>query len=160
MKEHASRGFWMTNHLANPALKPLLRGAAGRRIGRHLAVLRYRGRRTGQRHELVVQYARDGQHVWVMPGQPDRKTWWRNLREPSAVEVRLAGHDYHGHAVALDGRERPDDVHRGLAVYLHELPRARKALGLPANPGTDQETDLADAAKRAVIVRIDLDTHS
>jgi F420H(2)-dependent quinone reductase len=160
MNEHTSRGFWITNHLANPVLKALLRSAAGRRMGRHLAVLRYRGRRTGQQHELVVQYARDGQHVWVMPGQPDRKNWWRNLGEPSTIEARLAGHDYHGRAVALDGREYPDDVQRGLTFYLHELPRARKALGFPANPGTDQETDLADAAKRAVIVRIDLDTGS
>ena len=159
MNEH-SHGFWITNRLANPVLKALLRSAAGRRMGQHLAVLRYPGRRTGQPHELVVQYARDGQRVWVVPGQPDRKTWWRNLRELSAIEVRLAGHDYHGHAVALDGREHPDDVQRGLTLYLNELPRAGKALGISADARTDQGTDLADAAKSAVIVRIDLDTSS
>ena len=157
MNDHSSRGFWVTNHLANPVLEALLRSPVGRRTGRHLALLRYRGRRTGQQHELVVQYARDGQQVWVVPGQPDRKTWWRNLREPSTIEVRLAGHDYHGSAVALDGREHPDDVHHGLTVYLRELPRARKALGLRANPGTDRETDLADTAEGTVIVRIELD---
>jgi hypothetical protein len=160
MNEHTSRGFWITNHLANPVVKGLLRSPAGRRMGRHLAVLRYRGRRTGQPHELVVQYARDGRQVWVLPGKADHKTWWRNLREPSSIEVHLAGRDYHGRAVALDGREHPDDVQRGLTLYLHELPRARKALGLPPNPGTDQGTDLADTAKKAVIVRIELDADS
>ncbi len=157
MNEHTSRGSWITNHLANPVLEAVLRSAAGRRVGQHLAVLCYPGRRTGRQHELVVQYARDHQQVWVVPGQPDRKTWWRNLREPCAIEVRLAGHDYHGLAVALDGRERPDDVQHGLTVYLDELPRAGKALGIHADAGTDRGTDLADAAKSAVIVRIDLD---
>lgn len=157
MKDHASRGFWITNHLANPVLEPLLRSMAGRRIGRHLAVVRYRGRRTGRSRELVVQYARDGRQVWVVPGHPDRKAWWRNFLEPSAVDLRLAGHDHHGRAVALAGPEHAGEVQRGLTVYRRELPRAGKALGLSPDSRTEHDADLADAAERAVIVRIDLD---
>src|SRR6266545_7087393 len=74
-----ARGFWWTNHVANPVLRRLLCGPLGSRLGRHLAVLRYRGRSTGRAHELVVQYAQDGHQIWVMPGHPERKRWWRNL---------------------------------------------------------------------------------
>lgn len=150
MNARGSWGFWVTNHLANPILRPLLRSRAGRRLGRHLAVLRYRGRRTGQQHELVVQYARDGDAVWVLPGQADRKTWWRNFREPSDVEVWFAGENTHARGVVLDGRLQPDRVGAGLAVYLRQLPRARKALGI------DADADLSRVAERSVLVRIDL----
>jgi hypothetical protein len=86
-----SRGFWITNRLANPVLRPLLLGPLGRRLGRRLAVLRYSGRRTGQIHELVVQYARHNNQVWIMPAHAERKRWWRNMLDPQPVDVWLAG---------------------------------------------------------------------
>ena len=61
------RMFSVTNHLVNPVLRPLLRGPFGRWFGRHLAVIRYTGRRTGTAYELVTQYARDGATVWIVP---------------------------------------------------------------------------------------------
>ena len=116
----------MTNHLVNPVLVLLLRSPLGRRMGRHLALLSYRGRRSGQRHELVVQYARQGTQVWIVPGQPERKTWWRNLRKTSSVELRLAGEDFQGQAVALRGDDRPEELRPALAAYLRQLPRVRR----------------------------------
>jgi hypothetical protein len=106
----------------------------------------------------VVQYARDGTEVWIVPGQPDHKIWWRNLSEPTDVEVRLAGVELRGTALALDGAESPDELRRGLVLYFRQLPSAAKALGVPASSGEVRETDLADLTRRAVIVRIDLDT--
>jgi hypothetical protein len=137
----AHRGFWVTNRLVNPILGLLLRGPLGRWFGRRLAVLRYRGRLTGQMHELVVQYVRDAQRVWIKPGRPDRKTWWLNLREPTPVELRLAGQDVRGVALAINGRDRPDEVASALAVYFKWFPRAHS-------------TDVA----QTVMVRVDPDT--
>ncbi|WP_409329934.1 hypothetical protein [Trujillonella humicola] len=77
-----SRGFAVTNRLANPLLRPVLRSPLGRRAGRRLAVLRYTGRRTGRPHELVVHYARADGVVWVLVGAAERKTWWRNSPSP------------------------------------------------------------------------------
>jgi len=65
----------LTNRLANPVLRRLLKRRIGRRLGRHLAVLRYRGVRTGRPHELVAGYARDGGSVWIWAGSAERKTW-------------------------------------------------------------------------------------
>jgi F420H(2)-dependent quinone reductase len=128
------RGFWVTNHVANPVLRVLLRSSPGRRWGRRLAVLRYCGRRTGETHELVVQYVRDGDHVWIMPAQPDRKRWWRNMRQPLPVDIRLGGHDEHGVAQVTTRLEEPD----GFATYVKAFPKT---------PNTDES---------AVMVRVDL----
>ena len=141
--------FWLTNRVVNPVLRPLLRRRAGRRPGRTLAVIRYRGRRTGQPREVVVQYARDGDEVWVVPGHAEAKRWWRNFESPRHVEVWLGG--AHSAAVASVLRAADDsaEVDRGLAVYLAQLPRARKALGIT-------EDGSAPTPTPPVVVRLDL----
>ena len=56
-----------------------------------IALLQVTGRKTGQRYEFPVQYAREGEVVVVHPGGAERKTWWRNLRDPAAVMVWVDG---------------------------------------------------------------------
>ena len=119
-----SSGFAVPNRLANPLLRRVLRSPLGARAGRRLAVLRYTGRRTGQRHELVVQYARDGTTVWVLVGAADRKTWWRNLVEPAQVELWLAGEHLRARALAVPGDADPEACAAGLAVYRRVAPSA------------------------------------
>lgn len=133
MAEQSSprHGFWVTNRVANPLLRRVLRGRLGRRMGRRLAVLRYRGRRTGAVHELVVQYVRDGARVWVMVGEPERKRWWRNMIRPVLVDLVLAGHNVSGVARAIDTSGQPDEVARAVAAYVENFPRARPAADRP-----------------------------
>ena len=150
------RRFWVTNRLVNPVLRPMLRGPLGRRLGRHLTVVRYRGRRTGRWYELVTQYALVGSTVWILPGTPEHKTWWRNLRDPMSIELWLAGQRVTGEARAIEGARNPTAVRDGLAAYLGQLPRVRRSLGLPARSGaTDQALD--DLSTSAVVVRVDLE---
>ena len=144
------------NHVVNPVLVLLLRSPLGRRMGRHLAVLTYVGRRSGRRRGLVVQYAREGTQVWIVPGQPKRKTWWRNMRPASAVELRLAGQEFRGRAVALLEDDHPDELRGALAAYLRQLPRAAKALGVDSVDG-GAETDSFGPSGGMVVVQVDLD---
>jgi len=102
MSRHQPPAIWVTNHLANPVLRALLHSPAGRRLGRHLALIRYRGRRTGRVYELPVQYTRDGDRIWITPGSPERKTWWRNLRGGAGVDLVLAGQARHGQGMVID----------------------------------------------------------
>jgi F420H(2)-dependent quinone reductase len=133
--------FLLTNRVANPVVGTLLRSPAGRGLGRHLAVLRYRGRRSGLTHDVVVLYGVDGSTVWINVGWPEHKKWWRNLREPSPVELWLAGRHHGATAVAVLGQADPHRAAAGLAVY-------RAAMGrLAVAPG-----DLT----RAVLVRADI----
>jgi deazaflavin-dependent oxidoreductase (nitroreductase family) len=113
----------ITNRVVNPMLRRLLRGPLGRWLGRSLAVVRYTGRRTGEPHELVCQYVRDGDRVWILVGEAEHKTWWRNLRTPEAVELWLAGRHVTATAVAVVGQEDPEEGGRGLAVYSTRMPR-------------------------------------
>ena len=157
MRRRRPPGIWVTNHLANPVLRPLLHGPAGRRLGRRLALIRYRGRRTGRVYELPVQYARDGDRVWILPGAPGCKTWWRNLRGGAGVELVLAGHDRHGHAMVID-RSQPPEFAEGLTAYLRANPRARRTLELPrhASPAPAGR-GLRQVSDGTVLVRVDLD---
>lgn len=150
------RAFWATNRVVNPVLRPMLRGRLGRQLGGHLAVVRYRGRRTGNAYELVAQYARDGSTVWILPGSPELKTWWRNFRDAADIELWLAGQHLHGQARAIEGAREPAAVREGLAFYLRQIPRARKSLGLNASSGVADPAIEALSA-RAVVVRVDVE---
>lgn len=88
----------------NRVLVRLLEGGAGRRLGRHLAVVEYAGRRSGRCFRLVTTYSRNGQVVTIRVGMPGRKTWWRNFRETHPVRLRLEGRTYDASAhVVKDG---------------------------------------------------------
>ena len=116
-------------------------------------MLRYTGRRTGQPHELVCQYARAGDTVWVLVAKAAEKTWWRNLRAGADVELWLAGEHLRARAVAVEGAEQPDEAAAGLTAYLAAVPLAARALGLPKHPAPD---DVAAAAAHATLVRATL----
>jgi hypothetical protein len=67
---------------------------AARRLGLHerFVGLAVAGRRTGRVVRFPVQYARDGDDLLVVPGHAERKTWWRNLRDPGTpLEVLYDG---------------------------------------------------------------------
>lgn len=60
-------------------------------LRRQVAVLTLHGATTGRLIELPVQYAVDDGALVVVPGHPETKRWWRNLRTPAVVDVRV-GH--------------------------------------------------------------------
>ena len=138
-------------------MRHLLRGRTGHRLSRHLALIRYPGRRTGRIYELPVQYARNGNRIWILPGSPEHKTWRRNLRGGADVHLVLAGNDIEGHAMVIDQSRQPEFAD-GLTIYVHAVPQARRALGLPKHPSPSTEgTELRQISDNTVLVRVDLD---
>jgi hypothetical protein len=77
-------------------------------ISRNVAVLTYKGRRSGRTFSIPVSYRRSGDEVSIAVGMPDAKTWWRNfLGEGGPLTLKLDGIPRAGHAVARrhkDGR--------------------------------------------------------
>jgi hypothetical protein len=120
----AGPGFWVTNRVANPVLRRLLRGPIGKRLGRSLMVLRYTGTVTGRPHELVALYAREGDTVWVLVGAADRKTWWHNLRQPADVDLWVAGEHLRARASVVSGSTDPDAADASRATLLRADIRA------------------------------------
>jgi F420H(2)-dependent quinone reductase len=107
--------MWFRNRLVNPVVRWLLRSPLHLLLSRSLVILSYQGRKTGRWRSLPCMYARDGQDLYVVPGQPDRKIWWRNLRQPTRVRLRLQGRDLEGTATASSD---PEAVAAGLRRYL------------------------------------------
>jgi hypothetical protein len=87
--------------------------------------------------------------VWIVPGQPEKKLWWRNFRSPGNVELLLAGELKRGTAIAIEGRVDQDTVAIGLKAYLQAFPGARRAM---EKGGRDSQ----EVARRTVVVRVQL----
>jgi deazaflavin-dependent oxidoreductase (nitroreductase family) len=114
-----------------------------------------RGWRTGAAYTLPVQYAQEGDEIWIVPGHPERKTWWRNLSMPAPVDLRLRGRDIEGTARAYSGRSAPAIVHEGLGAYARRFPRFGRRLGILDRQGSLDGRRLREVAKGTVMVRVE-----
>lgn len=104
--------FALINRTINPIVRTLLRSPAHGLVSSHLALITVTGRRSGRSYTFPVGYHRDGDHVTIGIDWPDRKRWWRNLRDEAPVELRLAGERRTGMAVARG------DEHTGVNVEI------------------------------------------
>jgi len=121
-------GGWFLPSLAGPSphnrvILGLLRSPAHRLLDRSLVALRIRGAATGAQFELPVMYAADRAGLLVVPGQPETKRWWRNLRRPAPVDLLHRGRWVPAIGTLLQpGEEGRDDT---LAAYRSRWPRVR-----------------------------------
>ncbi|HKE79335.1 MAG TPA: nitroreductase family deazaflavin-dependent oxidoreductase [Solirubrobacteraceae bacterium] len=143
----------MASHaVPNALVGAVLRSPAHRLLSGNLMLLTVRGRRTGREYTFPVQYARDGDTVYVVPGGYRTKTWWRNLLEPAPVQVRIGADEYAGTGQAFVGERDPERTADAFRAYLAHHPDSAKRRGLT----TDDDARLREAAAREAIVRIDL----
>jgi hypothetical protein len=115
--------------VGNLVMRPLLRSRLGARIP-DLALLTFRGRRTGRRYEVpVAVYPIDGADVVLTASR-----WRANLRGGAEVELRHRGVDREMHAELIDD---PDEV---ATIYSAMLDRVgldhAKRVGLVIDGGT------------------------
>lgn len=147
--------FAVYNRLINPVVRPVLRSSLHGLLSRTLMLLTFRGRRSGRSYTVPVQYAREGSTVIVYAGSSAGKTWWRNLAAGAEVTLRIKGRDLEGHAVAV--LNDPEAATAGLRIWLRRFPSSANRLGVARDPdGRYDPQDLARAAERIVIVRIEL----
>jgi len=97
--------FAVFNRTLNPLVKVVLSSPLHPLFSRGLALITVTGRRSGRRYTFPVSYRQAGQQVVVEVGWPERKHWWRNLRDGGPVELRIRGARRTGQAVAR-GDER------------------------------------------------------
>jgi hypothetical protein len=65
-----------------------------------LTLITVTGRRTGGQHTFPVAYQESPQGLTIPVLWPQRKLWWRNLRDGAPVSLRLRGANRTGHALA------------------------------------------------------------
>jgi hypothetical protein len=89
--------FAVYNHTVNHAVKAILRSPAHGMLSGKLLVMTVTGRRTGKKRTFPVAYEeREPGKLHIHIDWPDKKVWWRNLKQPSPVSVRLRGKELHG----------------------------------------------------------------
>lgn len=140
----------------NRAMSWLLRSKLHRLVSGSLALFTYVGTMTGNRYTLVIQYVEDGDRLLVWVGRHEQKRWWRNLRSPAPVTLRLRGVDQTGTGCVIASLEERTAA---LARYLERYPRTRPD-GRPrlfAGRWQPSEQELAAAAADAVFIAIALD---
>ena len=91
--------FAVFNRTANPFVSAVLRSPLHPLLSRSLALITITGRRSGRRYTFPVGYRQDGDRVLIDVGWPERKRWWRNLRDAAKVEMRIRGTRRRGQAL-------------------------------------------------------------
>jgi membrane protease YdiL (CAAX protease family) len=132
----------------------LLRSPFSSLVDRSIMLITVRGRRSGVRYTLPLQYASGGDCIWVFPGHADRKTWWRNLLVGSAVELHLRGRNVQATAQAFVGETSPSVVEEGFAAYIRRFPTVARRSGVADRTGVVDEALIAEVAKGIVMVRV------
>ena len=146
--------FWLMNHLVNPMLRVLLRSPLHGLLSDSILLLTYRGKKSGKQYTLPVQYVRIGQTFYILPGLPERKTWWRNLTGGAPVDLWVRGEKLAAQAQAVSGRQDESDLVDGLIAYFTRFPAAAQARGLRRLPdGSLDRDEVRSAAPQIVVVQ-------
>lgn len=151
-QSHAkSSGFWFMNALINPLMGVILRSPLHPMMSGSLTLITVRGRKSGKAYTLPVQYAQAGQALYILPGAPESKTWWRNLRGGAPVTLWLRGHQVQAHAELLSGNAVGD----ALKVFYQRFPASARSAHVSMAPdGSFNATELAAAADHTIVVRV------
>jgi deazaflavin-dependent oxidoreductase (nitroreductase family) len=110
--------------IGNAIVSGVLRSPLRRMLSRSLMLLKYKGRRTGKEYTIPVGYVRHGDEIIVLAGRADAKSWWRSMRGPLPVQVRLGRAWKTGVARAVEG----EDAVPRMKAYLEAQPRMAKML--------------------------------
>ena len=151
IQSHAkSKGFWFMNTLINPLMGMILRSPLHPMMSGSVTLITVRGRKSGKAYTLPVQYAQEGQAIYIVPGAPENKTWWRNLRGGAPVTLQLRGRQVQAQAELLSGSV----VGEALKVFYRRFPASARVAHVSMAPdGSFNAEEFASAARQAVIVR-------
>lgn len=149
--------MWFMNKIVNPLVRQILRSPLHKIMSDTLLIITFCGRKTGREYSLPVQYVQSGNTIYIMPGMPEQKNWWRNLLEAAPVQLTLRGQTLAGNAIVLDPNSDSEAILQGLGLYLQHFPALAKANHiLLQTDGRFTAEELRMAAAHAVIIRVEL----
>jgi deazaflavin-dependent oxidoreductase (nitroreductase family) len=149
--------MWFMNKIVNPMVKLILRSPLHGLMSASVLLIAYRGRKTGKEHTLPVQYAQAGNSIYIVPGNPEQKNWWRNLRNGGPVQLTLRGKTLAGSAIVLNQEADPEAILPGFGLYLRRFPALIKYHHIHTEADGSFNTEgLRLAAMAAVIIRVEL----
>ncbi len=150
--------MWFLNKIANPFVRLILQSPLHGIMSAALLLITYRGFKTGKEYTLPVQYVKEGQTIYLVPGMPEKKVWWRNLRGGTPVRLLLAGKPLLGKADLLEGDAAREGIAQALSVYLRRFPAAAKMHHVCLeNDGSFNQDSIRQAALSTIVVRVELE---
>ncbi len=149
--------MWFMNKIANPLVRLILRSPFHGIMSTALLLITYHGRKSGKEYTLPVQYVQDNQVVYIISGEPEQKTWWRNLRGGAPVQVLLQGQQLQAYADVLDGNAHSTIKSEAFKLFLQRFPASARLHSVRINAdGTLDAEDLGRAAASVLLVRVQL----
>ena len=105
------------------------------------------GSKTGRKYTLPVGYYHEGEFLWVMTSRD--RSWWRNLKCGSQVELLLKRNPVKGFAEVEE-----KDVEARIGEYLQHIPQSAGPLGIHVENGMPCKEDIQRAAQERLFVKI------
>jgi deazaflavin-dependent oxidoreductase (nitroreductase family) len=140
----------MPNPIGNAFISAILRSPLHPLLGDSFGVITVTGRKTGRRISTPINVARAADGFTVVSTRG--RTWWRNLLDGRAGELRVGGK-----TVPVTARiaDQPGEVRDGLKAYFERYPEYAKYFGIRRDErGVIPDADLARAAGERVIIRL------
>lgn len=151
--------MWLMNHIFNPLVRIILKSPLHGMLSGSLTLLIYEGKKSGNRYELPVQYVQENNRIYIIPGDPEGKSWWRNFRD-GGMEVKLVlnGKTQAGLAAVVDPDKDLAEAQKALEIYFHRFPGATRMHHVPVEAdGSFKFDDLVRAAESTILVRVSLE---
>lgn len=150
--------MWFMKYIANPLVRLVLKSRLHGILSASVLLLSYRGRKSGREYSLPVEYAQDGDVITILPGMPENKTWWRNLRGGARVRLVLRGERVSGNAQVLQGEGDRTALMAGLGSYFQHFPMSAQRRQIRSQPdGSYSAEDLRRIAGNTILVQVKLD---
>ena len=145
---------WLYKTL-NPVMTALLRSPLHGIASGTIALLHFRGRKSGRAFVTPLSYTRENGTVRFLSAHSTR--WWMNLRgEAVPVSIEIARETHMGKARLWDGDS--EQLREGVRRFLCALPRDAKVYGIKLDGSRRPvEESLAKAAPDIVLVEVELD---
>ncbi len=149
--------MWFMNKIANPFVKIVLRSPLHKWMSAAVLLITYRGRKSGKEYTLPVQYVQDGNNIYIVPGYPEKKTWWQNLKDGLDVRLLLKGQTRCGWGIILDCESNLKEIIGAFGLYLQRFPSSAKIYNVRIEEeGLPNMEDLHTAVKSIKMVRVEL----
>lgn len=119
-------------------------------LGKRMAVITVRGRKTGNAISVPISVSQDGKFFWVISSR--ERTWWRNLRDGAFADLRNKGKTL---KVKGEVFESIEDVKVKLTEYLTRDSFAVKFLQVRVSPdGKLNDEDLSHLVEERVVIKL------
>lgn len=138
----------------SPFVRGILRSPLHPLVSRTLMLLSVRGRRSGRTHTFPVGYLEEPDGWYVLVGDFERKTWWRNLEGGVPVRLTVRGRTLDASATVLRQETDGRGFEETLGRYLVRFPRTARVLGVSIVDGVPDADAVRAAARRVVVVRV------